>query len=324
VQSRFDLARYRGRRLRLRFLVSTSEVQDGVTQQVLGWNSCCPLRYGADDGWYIDDIQVTNTLVSAASVVVDPADRSALPACGPVCGSVTASLIPTPSTTAGPDEVVTLDASGSAADQCPGGILHYRLWRDLYRNGTLEASEPGVTEGAPRRVDTVLQEWGPGTSVIDVPNGTMGYAVDVRCSTRPACTGGAAVVVPLVCDPVVAVPFPGSIAWTSQVRVEVGVEVGTPFDAIRGDLDALRASGGEFDGTVQTCIMQPFPPDGSFIDATVPGAGQAFYYLVRDPWNTPVCTFGSWGTGSPAEVPGAGGDRDADIALDPDTCPSPN
>jgi hypothetical protein len=38
----------------------------------------------------------------------------------------------------------------------------------------------------------------------------------------------------------------------------------------------------------------------------------------RDP--TYACS-SSWGTGSPAELPGAGGDRDADLALDPHTCP---
>jgi hypothetical protein len=92
-------------------------------------------------------------------------------------------------------------------------------------------------------------------------------------------------------------------------------------DTIRGDLDALRASGGQFNGTVQTCIEPPFPFESYFIDATVPGVGQTFYYLVRNAWTTPVCTFGSWSTGSPAEVPGVGGNRDADIALDPDSCP---
>ena len=38
-------------------------------QQALDWN---PTE--ADDGWYIDDIQVTNTLTGAATVTVDTAD----------------------------------------------------------------------------------------------------------------------------------------------------------------------------------------------------------------------------------------------------------
>ncbi|HEX5043626.1 MAG TPA: hypothetical protein VFV75_12010 [Candidatus Polarisedimenticolaceae bacterium] len=303
VQSKFDLARYRGRRLRLRFLVTTIEVATTVTmQQVFGWNP-----YEADDGWYIDDLQVTNTLASAATVSTDTADRSALPACGPVCGSLTASVTATPSTTVEPDQEVTLDASGSMADQCPGGMLHYRFWRDWNQNGLLG---PG---------DTVLREWGPGSSATDVPNGTMGYGVDVRCSTRPACAGKATVVVPLVCQSIDPAPFPTPITWAADYEV-VWTYTTHRVDAIRGDLDALRASGGQFNATVQLCLLNDTYED-SFTDAVVPDPGEGFYYLVRQVDSAPVCGFDSWRTGSPAEVPGAGGDRDADIALDPDTCP---
>ena len=315
VQTKFDLSRYRGRRLRLRFLVTSMEVYEGsngVTWQgVFLWN---PTE--ADDGWYIDDIQVTNTLISAATVSVDSADRSALPACGPVCGSVTASLTATPSTTVGPDEVVTLDASGSTADQCPGGTLHYRFWRDVDQDGTLDPANPSIANSFPEQLDTVLQEWEPGTSVMDVPNRTMGYAVDVRCSTRPACAGRATVVVP--CSSTEPVPLTSLITWTSKDRVHWAYDRNR-FDAIRGDLDALRASGGQFEGTVQVCLRNDdFATE--LTDGTLPSSGQAFYYLVRLQ-AVVICGPGSWGTGSPAEVPGAGGDRDADIALDPAACP---
>jgi hypothetical protein len=63
VESKFDLSRFRGRRLRLRFLVTSMEVHTAVTwQQALGWNPS-----EADDGWYIDDIRVTNTLIGHVS-----------------------------------------------------------------------------------------------------------------------------------------------------------------------------------------------------------------------------------------------------------------
>jgi hypothetical protein len=185
-------------------------------------------------------------------------------------------------------------------------------------DGILDPADPGVADAAPYLVDTVIQEWGPGTSAIDVPNETMGYGMDVRCSTRPACAGRATVVVPLVCQSMEPVPFPGSISWTSQARVEWDAPpVGYSIDIIRGDLNALRASGGQFDGTVQTCIAESFPPENWFIDATVPEGERAFYYLVRQASTSPACTFPSWGTGSPAEVAG----RDIEIPLDPETCP---
>jgi hypothetical protein len=93
VESKFDLSRYRGRRLRIRFLATSivvSQFSVVVTmQQALNWNAI-----EADDGWYIDAVQVTNTPVSAATVTVDMADRSGLPACGPVCTDVTPPLSP--------------------------------------------------------------------------------------------------------------------------------------------------------------------------------------------------------------------------------------
>ncbi len=300
VQTKFDLSRYRGRRIRLRYLASSAEIQNAVTQeQALNWNSCCPSRAEADDGWYIDDIQITHTLVSAASVVVDPADRSGLPACGPVCGSVTASLTASPPTVDA-DEMVTLDASGSAADQCPGGTLHYRFWMDGDQNA--------------------LQEWGSDATATDVPNRTVTYGMDVRCSTHPVCTGRATVVVPLVCQSIDPAPFPEPINWASHG------EVGWTYtlhavDAIRGDLDALRANKGQFNGTVQQCLLNDIYED-SFTDGSQPNLGQGFYYLVKQVGSPrPVCGFHSWRTGAAAEVPGSGGDRDADIALDPDACP---
>ena len=131
VESKFDLARWRGRRVRFRFLATSIEVGDSVTmQQALAWN---PTE--GDDGWYIDDVRVTNTLTSAATVTVDTADRSGLPACGPVCTSVTASLVATPAIIEC-SEAFTLDASGSVADQCPGGALQFRFqWQFFLREG---------------------------------------------------------------------------------------------------------------------------------------------------------------------------------------------
>ena len=88
MQSKFDLSRYRGRRLRFRFLTTSIEDADFVTaDQALAWN---PIE--ADDGWYIDDIRVTGALTSAATVTVDTADRTGLPVCGPSCSAVSAFL----------------------------------------------------------------------------------------------------------------------------------------------------------------------------------------------------------------------------------------
>jgi hypothetical protein len=92
-------------------------------------------------------------------------------------------------------------------------------------------------------------------------------------------------------------------------------------DVIRGDLGALRTNNGQFNGTVEACLGNDVAVS-SIADATTPAPTAGKYYLVRGAGPAPYCNAGhSWKTGAAAEKPGAGGDRDADIALDPDGCP---
>ena len=301
VQTKFDLSRYRGRRIRFRFLATSIELGSGDTWLVVSFP---PNSTQVDDGWYIDDLRVTNTLTSAATVSVDQADRSGFPACGPVCGSLTASLIASPPTV-GPGEPFTLDASGSATDQCPGGTVLYRFWRDQVRDGLLGP------------YDFVLQEWGANAMLARTTTSTAHYFVDVRCSTTPACNSRAMVVVPVVCPPADVEPLPVPILWASDTEV---VWDAVPYsDAIRGDLDALRTSQGQFNGTVLGCMGNQITGVDfmRFTDADTPLPGEAFYYLVKQDVG---CN--SWSTLSPAEDPGAGGNRDIDLAYDPHICPS--
>jgi hypothetical protein len=90
---------------------------------------------------------------------------------------------------------------------------------------------------------------------------------------------------------------------------------------VRGDLGGLRFSGGQFSGTVEACLADDVAAS-SISDAVVPGIGTGKYYLVRLAGPTPFCNAtATWRTLGPAEKPGAGGDRDADLVLDPATCP---
>jgi hypothetical protein len=301
VESKFDLSRYRGRRLRIRFLATSIAVAQYAetvdAEDALSWN---PIE--ADDGWYIDDVQVTNTLTSAATVRVDTADRSGLPGCPAACSSLSASLAADPNPTNMPGEPVVLDASASAADTCPGGPLLYRFWHDRDGDGAL-------TEGP----DRLLRSWTDNPILLDTPHYTRAYAVEVRCSSQVSCADRADVLVPVPCvAPLFSTLrflFKGFLTW----------EVPAPVDVLRGDLDALRASGGDFQGTVIACDANDRDFDYTRV-ADEPAPGSGFYYLAREAGPTYVCGR-SWGTGSPAELPGAGGDRDADLVLDPNTCP---
>jgi hypothetical protein len=312
VESKFNLDRYRGRRVRLRFLATSIEVSNAVSaQQAWGWN---PIE--ADDGWYVDDVRLTNTLTSAATVSVDTADRSALPACGPVCTSMTASLM-APSIVRC-EQTFTVDASGSTADQCPGGVLQFRFWanweaqsEDPYRLTELNAE--------------LLQDWSENAVLSEVIQEPMSwfpprrFGVDVRCSTRPACAASATpVLVGVDFEPI---PFPSTLRFDSSTVLSWGVHA--QVDILRGDLHALRAGGGDFNGTVDPCLRNDFV-GSSLSNIGAPLPGEAKYFLVREHHCCDTgCSADSYSTTAAAEMPGAGGDRDDDIALDPDHCLDP-
>jgi len=324
VVSKFNLARWRGRRIRFRFLVTSLEVSDAITvtmEDVLNWN---PTE--ADDGWYIDDVQVTNTLTSAATVSVDTADRTGLPACGPVCTSLTPSLVVTPADAACGD-VFTLDASGSTADQCPGGALQFRFW---WIWGALPPGPGGVLTDLNA---VLLQDWSENGIISHLVQtiGANPYRVDVRCSTRPACgatplppnaPGVRKTVVSTVDSSCVPLFFPYSIGFESKSILSWGTP--TDFQWVRGVLGLLRANGGDFDGTLEVGFGFG---SGSFLeDPAVPAPGEGKYYLLRaifpQGYRPPhLCKGYSYMTGSPDEVPGAGGNRDEDIGPGPDGCP---
>ena len=71
VESKFSLEAFRARRIRLRFLFTSMEVGDTTE-----WEQVFPFNH--DEGWWIDDVTISNTLVSPSSLAVDGKDNSAL------------------------------------------------------------------------------------------------------------------------------------------------------------------------------------------------------------------------------------------------------
>ncbi|HEX5042697.1 MAG TPA: hypothetical protein VFV75_07310, partial [Candidatus Polarisedimenticolaceae bacterium] len=315
VETKFNLQRYRGHRIRLRFLATSMEIGPWETmQQASGWN---PILPEIDDGWYIDDVRITNTLTSAATISVDTADRSGLPVCGPVCTSVTPSLVAPAAGACG--EELTLDASGSTADQCPEGALQFRFW------WIWDPQDPGELSNG--HDPTLLQDWNENGIISHRLQTLEGhpYRVDVRCSTRPACGASttAVVMVDPAC-PVISV-FPYTLGFDSNSVLSWGAPA--LVELVRGDLHALRAGGGDFAVTIEDVFGSG---GSSFVDDFLPNPapGEGKYYLARGGRRhrpSDDCTNHSWSTGSAAEVPGAGGNRDQDIGSivgsDPEPCP---
>jgi len=264
VETRFSLDRYRGQRARIRMLVSTIKVGD--VPDYVTWAASIASRT-TEDGWWIDDLQISNVLTAPATLAADDTDNSGLPACPGNCTAVTASLVPSATTLAGPGQPVALDASASAADACLSGELQYRF----FANGV------------------VAQDWSGMGSFADTPVVDTAYSVSVRCSTAQTCVGTSGdVLVSVSC------PASGNLLWTGPLSVskkngivppepdqDVRISWGAPgwTDVVRGDLVALRTNK-TFTGSVLACSLENGFGQQSD-DSSVLLPGQAHYFLAR-------------------------------------------
>jgi hypothetical protein len=299
VESKFDLSRFRGRSVRIRWLITTIKVSDSPTHEALFmWN---PIP--ADDGWYVDDVRVSQTLgASVPTASYDTTDNSALPGCGAPCTALAAGLSASPPSAPSPGRRVELSALGSSADRCLDGTLLYQFWIDGDGNGTLGDAE-----------DTIAREFAVDPIFEDAPSLTTRYGVRVKCSSSPApCTDDETVLVTVGCP-----GAPGtylSEAWWTNLRFDDETTLVTPLahqriDAVRGVLNALRA-GGAFGG--ETCLASDLS-GRTITDAATPASGDGFYYLLRGA--DAACNENrSWRTFSAAENPGDPARRDTQIS----------
>ena len=83
---------------------------------------------------------------------------------------------------------------------------------------------------------------------------------------------------------------------------------------VRGDLAPLSASEGDFAAALTDCLANDLT-EPQFTDTEVPGAAQAFWYLVR------AVHCGVLAGSYDSVPPPPAGSRDAEIAASPDACP---
>ena len=327
VRPRFSLQQFAGRKIRLRFLATSIEL--GTVQL---WDSFFGVdNVAADDGWYIDDVHVDQALGIALTLAADTKTITPIP-CG-TCSSITAALGATGSPTAGPGQLVTLDAGASTVDVCPGGVVQYQFWIDANGNGVV--GDAG---------DSLLRDFTDLATFLDAPQRTTRYGVKVRCSSSPGCdtVDGSSAATTLV---TVNCPSTGNLraAFGQTIRVDksnplstaepdasavVSWPVAASVDAIRGSLSgsppapatATLKGGGGFTGTVIACVASNSPVTSSIVSNEDPGAGNAFYVLVRGQ-TTQYCNQSGPGYTSGAARERAG--RDAELDADPveSACP---
>jgi hypothetical protein len=299
VQPRFDLSAFAAQRIRLRFLATSIEL--GATQL---WDGLFAVdNVVGDDGWFIDDIQILEALEAPVILEVDTASFAGLP-CG-ACTAATGVLAASPPPPlAGPGQILTLDASASSLNACNDGPAQYQFWIDGNLNGIV--GDAG---------DTLLRDWTDGSTFIDAPQNTTRYGVRVRCSTATSCSGGGVLHVVVNC------PSTGNAkaAFNQTIFVDdagVSWPATATVDLIRGNLVALRASGGNYTGTVSTCLANNVTAT-AVADGSSPGLGGATYYLVRPT----VATFCNQTPGYTTNHPKEAAGRDAEIAASGNACP---
>ena len=118
VESSFDLSRFRGRSIRLRFLYTGLKIESFETWENLFVFNPDP----ADDGWWIDDVTVTNTILTAQPIAPDMKDNSSLPPAPPADGDgdgvedVCDNCSDLPNSM---QEDADSDSAGDVCDPCP-------------------------------------------------------------------------------------------------------------------------------------------------------------------------------------------------------------
>jgi hypothetical protein len=289
VESVVDLSRFRGRRLRLRFLESGINGGHNTTWE----QAFSPLNPDdCDDGWWIDDIHVTDAIDAPATVTADTASNEGLPGCGTDCDAVVAAVEATPVADAttplpAPGLALELDAGGSHPDpKCVDGILQYRFWIDGSGNGL-----------GGDAADTLLRDFSDDPILPQAPGaGTTTYVVEVRCSSAPGCVDSVAR------DVVVDCPTSGARGGASTIfQTIVAVDANTlswaePEEVVfaEGDLAGVSSYTTTATGTSSGAVStHPMGSAEWYLLRSTGGVGGEFCNSAGGP--------GSWASGGAGE-----------------------
>ncbi|HEU4402331.1 MAG TPA: hypothetical protein VFT43_09515, partial [Candidatus Polarisedimenticolia bacterium] len=198
VQSRFNLDSFAGQRIRIRWIGSTWYFGGGTESYYElgpGWQETT-----ADDGWWLDDIQVTGAVDTQTPPPVDNKTP-------PVSTCPALNCDPTRSADNG-----TSGALNQTQDANPAlGLATYYLavanvevaGHTLLVNAVKSTLPGGCVNGAPQfsfyKNGKLVQDWSARTSFQDSPEVTASYKALERCSSAFACTSqtGATIEVPV-------------------------------------------------------------------------------------------------------------------------------
>jgi hypothetical protein len=264
--------------------------------------------YDGDDGWYIDDIRLTDLRAAAANIGPDTVTGlftcklgDNTDNCGvitPSIGSSSALALPTDAngrlrTSVSPSSTVLLDARASTSGDDPGtaGVVE-----GACENGVLqfEWSQINPTTGA--TLD-MLQPYAPNGDINVAPATDTTYRVRIKCSSDAACVAQRDVLVrvPAVTygdDLTLDVVHGAGGGCNADLNWTAGTVAG-PFDGynvhrnarttpvtalVVGAAGGMMGSGAEFDNSCLKASVAAGTLTTS--DAACPTAGQIFNYVV--------------------------------------------
>lgn len=147
-----------------------------------------------------------------------------------------------------------------------------------------------------------------------MPALTATYSLPGACvSIDPTCDGVDDDCDGVPDDDVVAPTVLAEVACSADQLVWEPVFFVTGHDVVRGDLAALRASGGDFAAAVESCLAPSAP--GTAVDlGSDPAPGAAWWYLARARNCAGTASWDTAGAGQAAP-------RDAALAASPASCP---
>ncbi|HKY33638.1 MAG TPA: thrombospondin type 3 repeat-containing protein [Candidatus Polarisedimenticolia bacterium] len=306
TRSAFNLSPFAGRVARLRWIGMVSGGWSfGTYRSALEPDPGNPAYqyFDADDGWYIDDIKLTDLRQFPSTI--GPDNLTGLSTCttgnnAANCGVVTVNVagsVPFGSKRLlGLDsllQAVNLDARGSVAGDDPGtaGVLE-----GACENGVLQTQWSQLDATGTTVVD-VVSPFSPAGAVKVAPSRDTTYRVQVRCSSDPACTATQDVVVKVYggdgsdLNPQTNLGEMGlhvtggamaTLEWPSRPQPP-GISGYDVFRYTSGTATGVDVfSGGSFDGSCFANAVANVGLGGTVVaaDNTSPAVGNAYMYQV--------------------------------------------